>query len=91
MNRTVIFAHYDSNECIRDYVVYYLKELKKFCTKIIFVSDGNIKQSEKEKILKICEYTECTKHKEYDFGSYKRGFLYLKNNSNQECFYSSSR
>ena len=80
MNRVVVFAHYDTQECIRDYVVYYLKELKKICSKIIFVSDSNIKEEEKQKIADICEYIEAEKHYEYDFGSYKRGFLYLKNN-----------
>ncbi len=80
MYRVVVFAHYDTQECIRDYVVYYLKELKKICSKIIFVSDSNIKEEEKQKIADICEYIEAEKHYEYDFGSYKRGFLYLKNN-----------
>ena len=78
MNRIAVFAHFDKEENIRDYVVYYLKELKKFCSKIIFVSDSNIKDEEKQKIVDFCEYIEAKKHNEYDFGSYKRGFLYLK-------------
>ena len=81
MNRVVVFAHFDANENIRDYVVYYLKELKKISSKIIFVSDGNIKANEKQKIVDICDYIEAKKHSEYDFGSYKRGYLYLKNNN----------
>ena len=80
MNRTAVFAHFDQNKCIRDYVVYYLKELKKFCSKIIFISDSDIKEEEKQKIIDICEYIEAKKHGEYDFGSYKRGYLYLKEN-----------
>lgn len=28
MKRTAVFAHYDKNNLIQDYVVYYLSELK---------------------------------------------------------------
>lgn len=74
MKRAVIFAHYDKDGLISDYVLYYLKELKKVSDEIIFVSCRNINEKDKLEVSHIIdEY-----HDEYDFGSYKRGFLYLQ-------------
>lgn len=78
--RTAIFAHYDKNNKIQDYVVYYLQELKKVANNIIFVSDNNLSSRELSKIKNIVSYSIAQKHGEYDFGSYKRGFLYAKDN-----------
>ena len=42
MKRAVIFVHWDKDLTIDDYVVYYLKELKKVIEKVIFVSANNL-------------------------------------------------
>lgn len=78
MKRIAIFAHYDKDNLIEDYVIYYLKELNKVADKIIFVSDGNIANSELEKINNITTHSIVKKHNEHDFGSYKRGYLLAK-------------
>ena len=75
--RIVIFAHYDKQNIIDPYVIDYLEELKKY-SEIIFVSDGNLKDKELQKIQNLCFDNICQKHGEFDFGSYKRGFLLLK-------------
>ncbi len=75
MKRLCVFAHWDRDNIIDDYVIYYLKELKKVCDCIIFVSDTNCSP---EKIENIADYIIIEKHGEYDFGSYKRGFLLAK-------------
>ena len=80
MNRVAVFAHYDNNNLIQDYVVYYLQELKKVSQKIVFVSDGDISDNELSKLSGIVDYCIAKKHGEYDFGSYKRGYLYAKEN-----------
>ena len=77
-HRTIVFAHYDRDKKIKDYVVYYLKCLRKFAENIIFVSDSYIDEKELKKIKKYCMHTITEHHGEYDFGSYKRGFLYLQ-------------
>ena len=82
MNRTVIFAHYDKNNKILDYVIYYLKELKKVADNIIFVSDCNLPKEELDKLQDIVTKSIAYKHGEYDFGSYKRGYFYFK----EKCF-----
>ena len=78
MKRAVIFAHYDKDNIIDDYVIYYLKELKKIAETIVFVSCCNLCNNQVEKVKTITSDIIAQKHDEYDFGSYKRGFLYLK-------------
>lgn len=80
MNRLAIFAGYDKDGIIDDYVVYYIKELKKVAD-IIYVSDCDIIESELEKISPYCIHMINGRHREYDFGSYKRGYLYAKDNN----------
>lgn len=75
MKRAVIFAHYDRQNLIDDYVVYYLKALKEAAQELVFVSCCNIENM--EKLDGIASHIIAEPHDEYDFGSYKRGFLYL--------------
>lgn len=79
-NRLAIFASFNKDGLILDYVVYYLTELKKVVDGIIFVTDNPILPSELDKIKDIIIYAECQRHEEYDFGSYKRGFFWAKEN-----------
>lgn len=78
MNRVAIFAHYDKKNIIDDYVVFYVKELQKIAKNVIFVSCCDLP---KEELDKLDCYKIAQKHKEYDFGSYKRGFIFAKNNN----------
>lgn len=81
MRRIAIFAHYDKNAVIEQYVEYNIKQLRKIADFIIFVSDSNLNEKETEKILKYTNHNIIGHHGEYDFGSYKRGFQYaLENN-----------
>src|SRR5574344_1876795 len=80
-NRIAIFAHFDKDNIIDNYVIFYLKELKKVCEKIIFVSACNLSEDEKSKLNGITDNIIAQKHDEYDFGSYKRGFNYFLNNN----------
>ncbi len=73
-----IFAHYDKHNIVDEYVLIYLHNLKKFCDKIIFVSDGDLSVGEQQKILPFVSDIIAKKHQEYDFGSWKRGFNLLK-------------
>ncbi|HIT91718.1 MAG TPA: hypothetical protein IAD11_02200 [Candidatus Stercorousia faecigallinarum] len=76
MKRAVIFAHYDKNREIKDYVLYYLKELKKTADTIIFVSCCDLKNA--CCLNGLADKIIAEQHNEYDFGSYKRGFLFLQ-------------
>lgn len=76
MKRLAIFAHYDKNNIIEDYVVYYVNQLKKYCEKVLFLTLSDLPQEEQNKIDDVI----LVNHNEYDFGSYKRGFNYAKEN-----------
>ncbi len=77
--KIAIFAHYDKDNLIDSYVVDYLTELKLFVNQIVFVSDSNLLKDELEKISHLVNISIAEKHGEYDFGSYKRGFLAVEN------------
>jgi len=76
--RVAIFAHFDKHNIIDDYVITYLTRLREVVDNIIFVSDGDVLLGELKKIEHLILDNICQKHGEYDFGSYKRGFLLLQ-------------
>lgn len=80
MRRAAVFAHYSNTNEIEDYVVYYLKNLKSFVETLVFVSDSSIKEEELSKINPYVNHIIAEPHGEYDFGSYKKGYFYLKEN-----------
>lgn len=93
MKRAVVFAHYDKQNLVDDYVIYYLKALKEVAQEIVFVSCNNLENP--EKLDGIASHIIAQPHNEYDFGSYKRGFLYLQDRlqefdelifANDSCF-----
>jgi len=79
--RIAIFAHWDRDNLIDEYVVYYLTELKKVAD-IVFVSDGNLSENELNKVTPLVLKSIARRHGEYDFGSYKRGVLDLNDKLN---------
>lgn len=76
MKRLAIFAHFDKKNILDDYVVYYVKELEKYCKKVLVLSLSDLSDTEQKKLDNVI----LVNHKEYDFGSYKRGFYYAKEN-----------
>ncbi len=81
MKRVAIFAHYDKDNIIDDYVINYLHALSVVVDCIIFSSDCDLSNVELSKIKDLCEYYLAKNHKEYDFGSYKYGFNLLEKNN----------
>ena len=79
MKRLCVFAHWDRDNIIDRYVIYYLKALREVCQTIIFVSDSDLDSKELSKLDGIADYKIAGRHGEYDFGSYKRGFSLIQN------------
>lgn len=75
--RIVLFAHFDRDGIIDDYVIYYLRSLAKVSNRILFMSDCELRDGEGEKLRGIAELVFAAHHEEYDFGSWKRGFAFL--------------
>lgn len=78
MTGLVIFASYDKSGIVHDYVITYLNRLKQVADKIIFIADNEATETEKQKLNGLVDYAEFSPHGEYDFGSYKRGFIYAE-------------
>lgn len=78
--RTAVFAMFSANGRIPDTTIYYLKGLKKIANNIILIADNPILEKEIKKIKDLVCYCSFIRHEEYDFGSYKRGYIYAKEN-----------
>ena len=79
--RITIFASFNKDGKIPDYVIYYLKELLKISDGIIFIADNPVLKEEAEKIKELVIFAQFERHNEYDFGSYKRGFNIARKNN----------
>lgn len=77
-----VFAHFDPQNLIDEYVVDYLKNLKEVAQEIIFVSDSDLPAEEILKINNLISAAIVGRHGEYDFGSYKRGIISAKEKLN---------
>ena len=79
MKRYAIFACFDAHGQVAEYVRYYLQSLKEVADFIVFVSDGVLQKEDKIKLQKQVDMIIDERHGEYDFGSYKRGFMSIEN------------
>jgi lipopolysaccharide biosynthesis protein len=69
-----IFSHFDPQNIIDDYVIYYLNKLAECDCDIIFVSTCmNLTDSEIKKINTICKKIIIKKNRGLDFSAYKHG------------------
>lgn len=69
MKRICLFAGYDKNNIIDDYVVYYISELAKF-SDVYYFADNDMNKPELDKLKNIAKFAAGRKHGCYDFGSW---------------------
>lgn len=72
-NRAVVFAHYDRDDKVDEYVYYYLKELQKNSDYIVFVSTAKLCRKSINSLKQICSSVIIRENIGYDFVSYKVG------------------
>jgi lipopolysaccharide biosynthesis protein len=77
MKRIVLFAHYDRDGLIDDYVLRYLDGLREIAERILFVSDCELRDGQVARLADRAELIQAGRHGEYDFGSWKRAFAFL--------------
>ena len=75
--RVAVFAAYDSEGKVSDYVLNYVRKLKEVCEKVVFVADNEAPLSEQKKLDGLVDFKQFKRHGEYDFGSYKIGYEWL--------------
>jgi hypothetical protein len=76
--RGAVFASYSGDGTIHPYVVHYLEGLRKICDNIVFVTDSPLYPQEQRKLQGLVSCMIVSRHGEYDFGSYKRGWDWLR-------------
>ena len=73
-DKLCIFAHYDANDSIDNYVVFYLERLNSLGYKIVLVSTASkLPDEEINKVSSIVFRVICRTNIGYDFGSWKTG------------------
>ena len=79
--RLFLFAAYDKDCLIDDTLLYYLEALSKLGD-IIFTMDNDTPAKEMAKLDRIPNilHASAQRHGEYDFGSYKRGYIWATDN-----------
>lgn len=76
--RLAIFAGFSPDGRLYEADIYYLKKLQKVVDGIVVVFDSPLNPEELDKLKNLVVYAKFERHEEYDFGSYKRGWQFLK-------------
>jgi CDP-glycerol glycerophosphotransferase (TagB/SpsB family) len=71
VRRICLFAGYDVDGLVDDYVVDYLRELSRYAD-IHYLADCEMQPGELDKITAYTKSADAERHGEYDFGSYSR-------------------
>lgn len=77
--RLFLFAGYNKNGIIDDALIFYIQQLAKFGD-IVLCMDSDIPAPELKKVQKYCVHAVAARHGEYDFGSYKRAYIWATEN-----------
>ena len=101
MNSVCIFAHFNKTNNLENYVIDYLNAIKELVDEIIFVSTSDIKPHKINLLNTIVSKIIIKENKGYDFGSWKDGLFFIKNNyenlpkeiilCNDSCYISKNR
>lgn len=68
-----VFSHFDKDNLVDDYVLYYIKNLFESDCNVIFVTTSIISHHEQEKLFPYCDKIIIRENIGYDFSSYKIG------------------
>ncbi|MEE4211430.1 MAG: glycosyltransferase [Parvularcula sp.] len=78
--RVAVFASFSSDGLLSPQVLPYLAGLKPLTLAIVVVCDNDLVAGEKEKLASFATHVITGRHGEYDFGSYKRGVAWMREN-----------
>lgn len=84
MSRACVFAHFDKDDKVDEYVYYYLNELVSIVNKLIFVTVSAISEEDSEKLKDLGIEVIQRENIGYDFYSYKIGIERLDLNQYDE-------
>ncbi len=73
MKRICFFVHFNKNDVVDDYVIYYLQGLKKVVNDIIFISNSSLNHEAKNKLSEYSKKIIQRENVGYDFMAWKDG------------------
>ena len=76
VKRLFLFAGYDANGIIDDSLILYVRALSKLGD-VVLCMDSTCKTI---KLKPLVLHADCARHGEYDFGSYKRAYIWARDN-----------
>ena len=79
--RLFLFAGYDKFGVVDDALVYYVTALA-MCGDVVLCMDSNCAPEQMKKLKLLTRHAVAVRHGEYDFGSYKRAYLWACENLN---------
>ena len=77
--RLFLFAGFNKSARVDDALTYYIRTLNNFGD-IVVVMDCDCSKSETKKIKPFVKHISAARHGEYDFGSYKRAYIWAREN-----------
>ncbi|MBO4625818.1 MAG: hypothetical protein J5679_00880 [Alphaproteobacteria bacterium] len=77
--RLFLFAGYDADGIADASLILYVRALSKLGDVVLYM-DSNCNKQEFKKLTPYVLYADGLRHGEYDFGSYKRGFIWARDN-----------
>ena len=81
IKRIFLIAGYDKGGKINPALIHQVKSFAKYGD-VVLVVDSDCSEQELKKTKPYCLYVAGVRHGEYDFGSYKRAFIWAKENTN---------
>ena len=73
MKRLALYTLYDKNGIVKDYVLFYLKELKSLCNEIMVVINGEINKEGIRRLNSLGVKTLCRENNGFDFSAWRAG------------------
>ena len=78
MNRIGIFVFYEKKGIVEDYVVYLLKKMVPFFTRMICLSNGYLAKAEREKLSPFFDRIVIRENEGYDVTAFKEGYFLVR-------------
>lgn len=79
VKRLFLIAGYDAHGRVLPSLVHQVREFAKYGD-CVLVMDSDCASSETKQVRPFCKYVSAARHCEYDFGSYKRAFIWAQEN-----------
>jgi rhamnosyltransferase len=69
MNRILFFTHYNKYDGLSDYILYLLDHVKHIYSRIVFISNSNISETQKQNITGICDTIIVQDNKDFNLST----------------------